>query len=111
MVGLAHGAQLFNRGEFWEAHEAWEAVWNEARAAGDPAGTACAQGLIQVAAAFLKRQQRAETGAAKLMARAREHLAAAQAAGGPVVLGVALDVWVPAAAAAFARGDDAPPLL
>ena len=25
--GLARGVELFNRGEFWEAHEAWEGAW------------------------------------------------------------------------------------
>lgn len=111
MPDLRAGAELFNRGEFWEAHEAWEREWNEAAAAGDAAATACAQGLIQVAAAFLKRRQGEESGAGRLLARARVHLAVAVAAGGPIVLGVDLEGWVPAAAAAFNAGEKTPPPL
>lgn len=42
------GIALFNAGEFWEAHEEWEAIWLEAEE-GYPLFF---QGLIQVAAAF-----------------------------------------------------------
>ncbi len=48
-----YGVDLFNTGYWWEAHEAWETVW---LAAGPetPAGQFI-QGLIQIAAAQLKR--------------------------------------------------------
>ena len=48
-----YGVDLFNYGYWWEAHEAWEAVW---LAAGQdtPVGHFI-QGLIQLAAAQLKR--------------------------------------------------------
>ncbi len=42
------GIRLFNRREFWEAHEAWEDVWKESI---DPQRTLI-QGLIQAAAAY-----------------------------------------------------------
>lgn len=41
------GVELFNRGEFWHAHEAWEAEW--LATSGDRAQLL--QGLIQLAAA------------------------------------------------------------
>lgn len=47
-----YGCDLYNHGYWWEAHEAWEAVWQIA-----PAGTpqrAFLQGLIQVANCHLK---------------------------------------------------------
>ncbi len=68
-----YGIDLFNNGYWWEAHEAWEVVW---LAAGDRS-TNCGifvQGLIQLAAAQLKRvigssrgaQSLTEAGCAKL---------------------------------------------
>jgi hypothetical protein len=45
------GAQLFDRGEFFEAHEAWEERW---RVTTDEIERRGLQGLIQVAAAFHK---------------------------------------------------------
>jgi predicted metal-dependent hydrolase len=48
---LAQGARLFDAGEYFEAHEAWEGHW---RLATDEADRRLLQGLIQVAAAFHK---------------------------------------------------------
>jgi predicted metal-dependent hydrolase len=48
---LALGARLFDAGEFFEAHEAWEQHW---RRASDETERRLLQGLIQVAAAFHK---------------------------------------------------------
>lgn len=58
---------LFNAGYWWEAHEEWEALW---RALGrdHPTGR-FVQGLIQAAAALLKRELGAER-AARGLARA-----------------------------------------
>jgi predicted metal-dependent hydrolase len=47
----ARGARLFDAGEFFEAHEVWEAHW---RGATDNVERDFFQGLIQVAAAFHK---------------------------------------------------------
>jgi len=47
------GADLYNAGYFWEAHEAWEGLWRAASER-DPAQRAFLQGLIQCAAACLK---------------------------------------------------------
>ncbi len=45
---LAEGLRLYNAGEYFAAHEAWEAVWMTAP---EPE-KAFLQGIIQVAAAF-----------------------------------------------------------
>jgi predicted metal-dependent hydrolase len=47
---LRHGADLFNGGQFWEAHEAWEQLWLEA----EGVDKLFLQGLIQLAAAYHK---------------------------------------------------------
>ena len=47
---LAKGAELFNRGLFWEAHEAWEEAWLEE----EDERKLFLQGLIQVAAGYHK---------------------------------------------------------
>ena len=67
-----YGVDLFNHGYWWEAHEAWETLWF---AAGQQTKTGqFIQGLIQLAAAQLKRfcqemrgaRQLTQTGVAKL---------------------------------------------
>jgi uncharacterized protein len=62
---LARGADLFNRGLYWEAHEAWEELWLTL----DDEPKLFVQGLIQVAAAghkaFTQKQPR---GCVKLLA-------------------------------------------
>ncbi len=47
------GVELFNGGEYWESHEAWEDVWRE----GNETERLFYQGLIQVAAGFVKVQK------------------------------------------------------
>jgi predicted metal-dependent hydrolase len=47
---LAEGIDLFNRGEYWEAHEAWEREWLPDRKGPD---SGFYKGLIQVAAGCL----------------------------------------------------------
>jgi hypothetical protein len=68
---------LYNRGYFWEAHEAWEGLW---RAAADPRERAFLQGLILCAAAALKAAMGRWASAASLAGRAARRMAAA---GGP----------------------------
>ncbi|MGK2855905.1 MAG: DUF309 domain-containing protein [Thermoanaerobaculia bacterium] len=46
---MREGVERFNRLEFWEAHDSWEKVWLVAQ--GDE--KRFAQGLIQLAAAYL----------------------------------------------------------
>jgi predicted metal-dependent hydrolase len=47
---LAEGVDLFNRGLYWEAHEAWEQAWMPDRRGTD---SGFYKGLIQVAAGCL----------------------------------------------------------
>jgi predicted metal-dependent hydrolase len=57
---LAEGVDLFNRGLYWEAHEAWEGAWMPDRRGADGGFY---KGLIQVAAGCLhyRRQNRRGT--------------------------------------------------
>jgi predicted metal-dependent hydrolase len=50
--GYLRGLDLFNHGDYWEAHEAWEAVWHVAGRQGPTA--ALLKGLIKLAAAGVK---------------------------------------------------------
>src|SRR5262249_35776819 len=60
---LCNGIELFNRGEFYEAHEAWEAGWID-----EPSDDRLLlQGLIQVAAGFYKLQCASPAGTVKLL--------------------------------------------
>jgi predicted metal-dependent hydrolase len=54
---MAEGRAAFNRGEFYEAHEFWEEVWNEV----DEPERLWIQGMIQIATGLHKlgRDQRA----------------------------------------------------
>jgi ribulose-phosphate 3-epimerase len=58
--GLARGVELFNQGEFWEAHEAWERAWMPHRHT--PDGDFY-KGLVQVAAGFYHYHRRNKNGA------------------------------------------------
>ena len=68
---LAEGLRLYNSGEHFTAHEAWESVW---LAAPEPERTFL-QGLIQVTAAFehLKRNEN-QLGASRLLSHALRRL-------------------------------------
>ena len=68
---LARGADLFNRGLHWEAHEAWEELW----LALEDEPKLFVQGLIQVAAAGHKAfVQRQPLGCVRLLTTALEKL-------------------------------------
>ena len=86
---LARGAELFNRGQYWEAHEAWEELWLEL----EDEPKLFVQGLIQVAAAghkaFAQRQPR---GCVKLLTTALQKLERAP----PDFLGVETGGFIPA---------------
>jgi predicted metal-dependent hydrolase len=58
--GPGPGVELFNRGLFWEAHEAWEEVWTIDRRGPD---SGFYKGLIQVAAGCLHYRRRNRRGA------------------------------------------------
>lgn len=63
--------ELFNREEFYDAHEVWEDVWREAAGREKK----FLQGLIQVAVAFHHHSTGNLVGARSLLARARKNLA------------------------------------
>lgn len=65
------GVRLFNQARFWEAHEAWEAVW--LRHPED--GRFFIQGLIQLAAAYHQLRRRIHRGFLIHLRRAQERLA------------------------------------
>ena len=72
---LEHARDLFNGGEFWQAHEALETVW---RSIGGEDERRVWQGLIQAAAALLHRRRGNVHGAAVVGAAALEKLAGPQ---------------------------------
>jgi uncharacterized protein len=57
------GVELFNHGEFWESHEAWEEIWQD----DNRDERIYYQGLIQVAAAFVHHGKRNLRGMRKLL--------------------------------------------
>jgi predicted metal-dependent hydrolase len=67
---LAEGVALFNAGHWYEAHEVWEEAWR--RESGARRGLL--QGLIQVAAGWLKHEEGRTEGARTLFTRALERL-------------------------------------
>ncbi len=82
---VAEGAELFNQGAYWEAHEAWEEGWLALREAGRWPEADLLQGLILATAALenLSRGKPAgfTTQGAKALARMRAHPEAGQAIG------------------------------
>lgn len=79
-AGYLAGIDLYNRGMWWEAHEAWEAVWLEA-GRGSPYALAV-QGLIQVANAHLKLEEGRARAVHRLRRKYAELFARAGAATG-----------------------------
>lgn len=70
-AAIQQGMDLYNSGQYWECHEALEAVWLEAPAEDKP----FLQGLIQASAAFHKYLvQKNAVGAIKLLSRALDKL-------------------------------------
>jgi predicted metal-dependent hydrolase len=59
-TGLHRGIELFNAGEYWEAHEAWEGDWMPDRKGPD---SGFYKGLIQIAAGCLHYSRRNRRGA------------------------------------------------
>lgn len=65
---LTRGVTLFNHGYYWEAHEAWERLWQAMPR--DSAATRLLQDLIVLAAARVKARQGQAIGIAHNAARA-----------------------------------------
>jgi predicted metal-dependent hydrolase len=64
------GFELYNRGEYFEAHEALEAAWRQ----DETPGRELYQGILQVGIAYLQIQRENYTGALKMFMRARQRL-------------------------------------
>ena len=93
-----YGCDLYNHGYWWEAHEAWEALWHVPEKGS--VQKRFLQGIIQVAACHLKLLLGRRDGVVRLRASSQEHLRAAiQGIGGLRYMG--LDVR------AFQAGADA----
>jgi hypothetical protein len=99
-AGFRHGVDLYNCGCWWEAHEAWEAVWLAAEKAS--ARRAAIQGLIQVANSHLKLEQANARAVARLRGK-YSALFAAAAGLAPRALGFDLAAWRRAVDAYFDR--------
>lgn len=104
-AAFLYGVDLFNRGFSWEAHEAWEGLWRRC-ARGTPQHRTL-QGLIQIAASYLKRALGVTTAADDLLARGTAHLEAVAAEQDPFH-GFALAAFV---ASCRASPAEAPRLL
>jgi predicted metal-dependent hydrolase len=69
-ASLEQGRAAFNRGEYFRAHELWEAVWLEL----EGAERVPVQGLIQIAAGLHHLQQGRPRPAAGLLRKGREKI-------------------------------------
>ena len=65
-----YGLDLFNHGFYWEAHEAWEALWHASGRAGPTADFL--KGLIKLAAAGVKAREGRAAGVRQHAERAAE---------------------------------------
>ncbi|MEK7277013.1 MAG: DUF309 domain-containing protein [Chloroflexota bacterium] len=65
-----HGIELFNRGEYFEAHEELERAWNEETGP----ERELYRGILQIAVAYLQITRRNYNGAIKIFLRARQWL-------------------------------------
>lgn len=74
-----YAIDLFNHGYYWEAHEAWEALWHAAGRRGLTADLL--KGLIKLTAAGVKSREGRPAGVRQHAARAAELLAGAKALG------------------------------
>lgn len=84
------GCALFDGAEYFEAHEVWEDLWNEARGPRH----AYLQGLIQVAAAMHHAGNANWAGTRKLLASAMNYLQKGQGGGDEVNVEQLIDLMV-----------------
>ncbi|MEO1193168.1 MAG: DUF309 domain-containing protein [Pseudomonadota bacterium] len=88
-VSYLQGCDLYNRGYWWEAHEAWEGLWQVTR--DRPRQHRFLQGLIQAANAQLKLALDLPRAVRRLWDKAEDHFVAAQ--GPEPFMGMALEPW------------------
>lgn len=82
------GCDLYNHGYLWEAHEAWEGLWHQAKH--DPDQAELLQGLIQCAAASLKVPMQQPAGLVKLSEKGTARLFGIAERGRPHFMGLDL---------------------
>jgi predicted metal-dependent hydrolase len=95
------GAELFNAGYYWEAHEVWEALWHAHGRRGVTADLLKA--LIKLAAAGVKVREGQEHGVRTHARRAADLLAGARQQAGRHHMGLDLDDWIEHARAVAAN--------
>lgn len=81
-----HAVDLFNRGYYWEAHEAWESLWHACGRRGPIADLL--KGLIKLAAAGVKVREGRPSGVESHARRAAELFRAAAAEAVTIRLGL-----------------------
>ena len=94
-IAYRRGMELFNRGEFFDAHEVLEDVWR----ASPPPEKKFLQGLIQVAVGLHHHSRGNLAGARSLLARAHRNLSAYPARHGGIDLAglrAQVEQWVEA---------------
>lgn len=79
------GADLYNHGYLWEAHEAWEGLWHVVKP--NPLQAQFIQGLIQCAAGCLKIRMGQQRGMQKLFEAGLKRLGEVMKAEGPEYMG------------------------
>jgi len=97
-----YGVDLYNHGYFWEAHETWETCWHSVAAS--PPHRDLIQGLIQLAAACLRRRMEPKRGGLSVGRRALVKLERARSELGAGVLGVDVDSLI-SRARTYLEGD------
>ena len=103
-AAVLQGLALYERGESFEAHEAWEPAW---MGTDDVAERALIQGLIKLAAADVHGGRDNPRGVARNLAGALERLRSAADAGVTTAPGIVIDLaaLIDAAAARLVRAD------
>jgi hypothetical protein len=96
------GLDLFNGGYYWEAHEAWEALWHASGRAGPVADFV--KGLIKLAAAGVKAREGRAAGVRQHAERAAELFRVVGKVGPSWWFGLSLPVMI---ASAVRLADDA----
>jgi hypothetical protein len=100
------GADLYNAGFLWEAHEVWEGLWHSAKH--DAVQADFLQGLIQCSAASLKVRMQQPAGVAKLTALGLARLERVAARAGRNYMGLDLPDFVARFRAFAAAGPETP---
>jgi predicted metal-dependent hydrolase len=95
-----HGIELFNRGEYFEAHEVWEDLWTDCPSA----DRRFYQSLIQAAVAIYHQQRGNEAGAQRLYQSGRRYMQPY----GPRYRGLAVEAFWESVAAFLAGLGPAP---